>query len=281
MVRVPADTSDGTLAWIRYELAISSLLRVLSELEKAGVEALAVKGIVLASLLYEDPATRPLRDIDLRIRRRHLYRVARVARRNGWPIDYSSRQLGALSFVVGQILVDVEVSIGPPGLCGLTVDQMFGRSRTRAVAGSVVREPDVIDHAIVLVVNAFKDKLVLCPAWSVRDLGAIVTHDEFDADAFLERIRECRLEAVTWIVADWMASRSPTLGALRDRISRTPPRKYYTAMLRRYCTDSPEGLAARVLARVGADDLPSRAYALVAGAAGTTLSWARGRVRDP
>src|SRR5262249_47364471 len=161
-------------AWAAHEAALEGLRRSLAALRGAGVEPIVVKGMVLAYELYDDVAQRPLADVDLRVRPSRFLRAVRALRARGWPVDPTSKQLGSIGFKVGTALVEIESTVGPPGLCGLTIAQMEARARRRVLpSGIAVREPDIVDHAIVLVVNAFKDKLADCPSWSIGDLVAI------------------------------------------------------------------------------------------------------------
>ena len=86
---------DATATWIRHQLAEEALRDVLDALARAGVRAVAVKGIVLAQTLYADVADRPIQDVDLRILPEDLARAVRAGRARGWELDYSSRQTGA------------------------------------------------------------------------------------------------------------------------------------------------------------------------------------------
>lgn len=260
---------------MRHQDALGALGAVLSTLEAAGVAALAVKGIVLAYELHADVAERPMSDVDLRILPRDLWRTYRAMKRRGFPCYWTSRQLGALVFRVGRTLVEFEASIGPPGLCAISVARMLSRSTERVVSADLrIRQPDLHDHAILMVVNAFKDKMVKCPEWSLDDLVRIGARIE--PEMFLRRVEEARLRAVTWIVADWMARErgSAPWGMLRERLGTSPPRPEYVRAMIRMIDEAEENhsLRVRVLARLGSDSRMGQLGALAATCAGTVFS---------
>jgi hypothetical protein len=261
--------------WASHEIALDALGRSLEVLRAAGVEPLVVKGVALAYELYQDVAERPLVDADLRVRPREFLRAARALRARGWRVDPTCRQLGSVGFLVGHGLVELESTVGPPGVCGLTVATMASRSRRRVLPGRLeFLTPEVTDHAILLVVNAFKDKLLDCPPWSVDDLAAIVGHAHFDRAAFLERIREARSQTLTWIVADWLVRerRCEAWRGIRDAIGSAPLRPRYANAFRSAVLRGPQSMAARMLARVGSDAPTSRLWALTATVLGTAVS---------
>jgi hypothetical protein len=266
--------------WARHEVALHALGRALEALRAAGVDPLIVKGMSLAYELYDDVADRPLSDVDLRVRPGEFLRAASALRERGWAVDPRSRQLGSIGFFVGHGLVEIESTIGPPGLCGLTVARVASRARARVLPGGLyVREPDIVDHAIVLVVNAFKDKLVDCPSWSVRDLVVIADHAEFDRLSFLSRVREACAQTLTWIVADWLMNehRSDAWRDIRDALGPAPLRPAYARTFQRAVFRAPHSTRARVLARIGSDDPASRLWALTATLAGTAVASFRAR----
>ena len=258
--------------WVRHEQALVALRWTLAALEEARVPVLVVKGMVLAYSLYDDVAERPLSDVDLRIRPRDFFRVLRAMRARGLEAHWESRQLGAVSFLLGGTLVEFETSVGPPGLCALSVGRMMERAQERALGGGLrVQEPELHDHAVLLVVNAFKDKMVDCPKWSMDDLDTIAKR--VDPDMFLARIEEARLTAVTWFVADWLAGerQSASWGSIRDRLGSQSSRR--ASRLRTLFKAHRGSFAARVLARIASDSPAQRAWSLAAASAGTAVWW--------
>ncbi len=275
-------TAAGAVGtWARHQIALVALAEVLEVLERARIPVLAVKGIVLAYVLHDDVIDRPISDVDLRVRPRDFLRVVSAMRAKGYAPEWGSRQLGAVSFNVRGVLVEFEVSVGPPGVCALGIATMLERSRERLLAGTVrVREPEIHDHAVLLIINAFKDKMIECPAWSLGDLDAIVAR--VDVSTLCVRIGEARVRAIAWIAADWMARErhSESCRRLRDRIGGRPPRRLYGWAMRRWMTRRGSPMS-RGLSRIGCDSPAQQVWALAAGAAGTAVSyWARRRPRE-
>jgi hypothetical protein len=266
--------AHGAIAtWAWHEESIASLRRALEVLDVAKVPALVVKGMVLAYELYDDVTRRPMTDIDLRVRPRDFVRAARAMRAAGFAIDWTSRQLGALAFWVDRVSVELEATVGPPGLCTLGVAEMMTRARERTLSGELhIREPELHDHAVLLVVNAFKDKMTGCMPWALDDLELIATR--IDVRTFLERVRAARVRTVTWIVADWMATQraSEPWRVLRDRVGARPPRPIYARALRKLFTRRPSSMLTPALARIGSDSTLQRGWALLATTLGLGIS---------
>jgi hypothetical protein len=238
------------------------------------VPSLVVKGMVLAYALYDDPASRPMADIDLRVRPRDLLRAVRAMHRGGYVPVWSSRQLGAVCFDVRGTAVEIESTIGPPGLCALGVSGMLERSRERHLPGGLrVREPELLDHAVVMLVNAFKDKMAQCPAWSLDDLENLC--DRVDLDGLVERVREARIGSLAWIAADWMAQRRAAMvwSELLARLGTRAPRPLYAAIMRRCLARDKVTLGPRVLARLANDSIAQRGLAVASTATGSAVWW--------
>lgn len=268
-------TSPTAIAtWARHQLALSALRSTLGVLEPAGIPVLVVKGMVLAHLLYADIADRPMCDVDLRVRPRDFLRAVRAMRASGSKPLWVSRQFGAVSFEVEGTLIEIETSVGPPGLCALSVARMLERSRERLLPGDLrVREPEIHDHAMVMLINAYKDKMVRCPSWSLDDLDAIVAH--LDPETFLVRIAEARVRTLAWIAADWMAREraSDRWRGLRERMGARAPRRLYAWAVRRSLQQAPTSVTLRALTRMASDSALQRVWALAAGGAGSAISW--------
>jgi hypothetical protein len=209
--------------WARRLQAESVLGQVAAALEEAGVRMLPVKGVVTGRLLYDDPADRPMEDIDVRIAPANLRAVLALARARAWRARVDSPRLHEAVIEVDGWEVDVECALGPPGLCAITVERAIERAQWIAEPFGHL-EPELHDHALILVLNAFKDGLRLAP-WSVEDLRRIVRHGGFAARLLVERAREGAVLSVLWIVADWLAEhgRVPEWRVVRDLVGGRPP----------------------------------------------------------
>jgi hypothetical protein len=244
-----------------------------------GVDVLPVKGVVLAHTLYDRVEDRPMVDVDFRVRRRDLKRLASILRSAGWPVDVTSRQLGTMEIHASGTLVEFESSIGPPGVCAVAVEDMMARATMRTTLGIEHLEPEVHDHALLLCVNAFKDKLVLAAPWVREDLCRIAVTPQFNVGEFVARVAEAQLATVVWIVADWLSpgSRQTAWTEVRNRLDKVR-RRNYAALYTRLARRAPESVAMGLLARAASDSRALRVKALGLGVVGTLLETGR-RVR--
>ncbi len=256
---------DARAVWARQLTAYRALEAVAQRFEGAGIEALAVKGIVTASTLYAEPSERPMGDVDLRIRPQDFARAARVARDAGWRIGEWKPGYKAFVLNMGGLGVDVESFIGAPGLCALSIDEMLSRA-TRGVAGLDVRIPELHDHAVLICVNVFKDKLALAAPWALEDARRIVETKGFDEDLFVDRARRAKITCIAWIVADWMKRErgSAAWTSVKAKLGgERAPRPLYARMFRTLQERAPGSLATRLMARAGPDDVGMRVGGLV------------------
>jgi hypothetical protein len=261
---------DPRLAWARYEVARSALTALAASAGRAGVDILAVKGVVTSTLLYGDRSERPLTDLDVRIRPRDFRRVLRLTREQRWRLATHHWSYLSADIELGGIMVDVEATIGPPGILALSVDDMLRRAR-RDPDGFFV--PEVHDHAVLLTVNAFKDRLPLAQPWSVEDLRRIVVAPGFEVRTYVERLRDARATSLGWIVADWLTARreSEAWRSIRELLGgEAPLRPRYAKLVRRLLdrasSDDPS-LLLRLLVRAASDAPLRRPAALMAAGA--------------
>lgn len=248
--------------WIRQTQALSALRAVVEGLGADRV--LPVKGIVTARTLYADPSDRPIADVDIRVRPRDLGRVLAFAKAEGHLVRVRSRAYGTVVLDVLGVDVDVETTLGPPGFCRIDVETMLSRAAEGAdILGFPVRVPETYDHALLLVLNVFKDKLSLTPAWAVEDLVRVAKVPGFDPDRMAARAREGGCATVTWIVADWLSRENEGWRAVREAIAHAPKRPRFVRRFQALAHGKPASLEARFVARGGPDEVVARARALV------------------
>jgi hypothetical protein len=250
----------------RHVHARLALERVLAACREGAIDVLPVKGVLTAYLWYPDVGLRPIQDVDLRVRPEDLDRLERVGVRAGWRFIARSRAYAKLAFDVLGFLVEFESHVGPPGLCGLRVDDMLRRSVPRADVFAVPHlQPELHDHTLLLCVNAFKDKLIDAPAGAVRDLELVPEQTGFSPQRLVDLARASGTTAIVWIVAEWL-SRTRGCAAwqsVRERIGNTGPRPIYARLFQRALFSSPPPRRLlRVLARIGADRPSERLRAL-------------------
>jgi hypothetical protein len=268
--------------WLRHATATDILRDVLEVFEAADVEALPVKGIVTAHALYGDVADRPMGDIDLRLRRRDFHHALAAAHKAGWETFEEAPRLWDGGIRMKGWEVEIECTVGPPGLSSMAVDELLERaSRTDAGLGFPHLEPGLHDHALVLCANAFKDLRRPTP-WALEDLLRIASARGFDPSVLTARAHAGRMATAVWIVAAWMADRhgSTAWQEVRDRIGRAPPRALFAAAFARFAArDAPSPHLAVLVCASAGDGLAHAARGLGLGAYGSLRSTIRRRVR--
>ncbi|MGH7286026.1 MAG: hypothetical protein ACRELY_31280, partial [Polyangiaceae bacterium] len=199
-----------------------------------------------------------------------------LAPKEGLTIVHDSHAYENLVFDIGGFMLEVEAHIGPPGVCAIAIEDVLARAtRHDSTFGFSCLEPDVHDHALVLAVNAFKDKLVDALPYALVDLDRIVRLPEFSPERFADLAKEGRVTTLVWIVAEWLASKSDALGLEKDRWLEIeaalgpPPRESYARIMLRALESAAakrasflERNALRLGARASSDSLRSCARAL-------------------
>jgi hypothetical protein len=132
-------------------------------------------------------------------------------------------------------------------------------------------QPELHDHALLLVVNAFKDQLIAASEGGLVDLARMAALPHFSFTLLAERAHESGIAALTWLVAEWMVERRgesrwrALLHALGGRSKRPLHAAIFRALAR---PETPPSLALRLLVRAAPDTLQMQARA-----AFTTLAW--------
>jgi len=195
-------------AWIKHQIARERLREVVTALEAIGIPVVAVKGVVSAHTLYADVAERPMSDVDLRLRVRDFHKAVALAHQLGWPIDAHTPRLWQAEIAFPGCPVELESTLGPPGLCAMAVDELIERSTLGTRFGFPCREPELHDHALVLCLNAFKDML-RPPDRSVEDLDRILRDPRFCVDALCSLARHARVVTAVAAVMTWLLPARP------------------------------------------------------------------------
>lgn len=250
-----APASPKIAAWARHIAYLRAARTFIEACDAEGIPVLPVKGIVASCTLYEDPADRELRDVDVRVRKKDYVRVGALARKRGWHIREVKRAYYNYVFDFDGVEVDVECTVGPPHVCALTIDAMIERASHSNIFGFRALVPDFTDHVVLQVVNVFKDKLVLARAAALDDLERLTRHASFDAHTIATHLRDGRVATLGWIVADHAARKLGISRWADVRDALGPLRRPLYARAIRFTHSRPDGLAAIVLAR-GASDAP-------------------------
>ena len=267
--------------WAASEAKRGAFAEVVLAGDAIGVPVLPVKGVLTAQLFYPDPADRVMVDIDVRARPRDLARLCAAGEARGWERIEHSYAYACAAFKVLEERVELETHVGPPGFCGLTVDAMRARA-TRHVEpfGVPHLQPELHDHALMLIVNAFKDQLVSASDGGLVDLARMAELPEFSFPILAGRAQEAGVAALTWLVAEWMIEKraEPRWRGLLDALGGRPPRplwsKAFHALAR---PEAPPSLALRLLVRAAPDRISMRTNALAA----TVAWWGEALVTQP
>lgn len=280
------DLRPDAVAWAAYELRLGALGELVALLERANVPSLPIKGALLVRQLYDEPAERPLVDVDLLVTPADFRDVVRIARRSGFTLVWDSKQLGNVNVHVRGIAIDVASSLGPPGLSALEVDALLRRAtRTDRILGFPHWQIELHDHALVVAIDAFKDKLGSKPA-SRTDLLRLAEQPGFDPQKLVRVASEARLETLLRIVASWLLRTDASAGweDVLSELDTRPQRRLYAHAFRWLAQRQSLPLARiplALLARAASDDPVKRAAALGLGAAGTLAFIARNRGLEP
>jgi hypothetical protein len=260
-----ARVSESTAAWTQQVISAEALREVVELCNAETIDVLPVKGIVTGQLLYDDISERPLSDVDVRVRPESLMPLLVAGKRAGWKVVRVSRTYRNVVFHVGGRMVDVETDVGPPGLCSLTVDTMLARSTYDAALGFEHRVPELHDHALLVCVNVFKDKLVTASAHAVADVERIASLPGFDPVRLAAIAAESDVRSLVWIVADWLWRERgiDPWRAVRNAIGARAPRPFYASIFRRLLEhERGARLPMIVLARAASDSPVRRLEAL-------------------
>ena len=251
-----------TASWARHEHGRAVLKEVLRVCAKNDIAVVPVKGILTARWLYEDPSERWIQDIDLRIRPADMQRLKAAAKEEGWRVLDWSYVYRNIVFRVNGMMVEFEAHIGPRGVCSLSVDEVFSRATEQIEPfGFEHLQPETHDHALLLILNAFKDKVVDATAGGIHDLERIATLREFDPVRLATLASGAGVATIAFIVCEWLVKArnarawDPVLAALGR-----PPRETYARLFRKLMTRS-DALGFRLLARAASDRAVNQALA--------------------
>ena len=157
----------------------SHTVRIGAALDREGIDALAIKGPVLAYQLHGDLSLRVCSDVDVLVRAEQFARAARALCALGYTTDASLDEASLQAHLrfhhdlafehADGTLIELHANIAQPHYSYRTdLDRWFERAQTVAVSGHHIRTP-CSEHALVLaIVHGTKH------AWSRLDLLADV-----------------------------------------------------------------------------------------------------------
>lgn len=236
-------------AWAVQLRARAAVRALVEECAKDGIDVLPVKGVITSSLLYADIAERPMLDADVRVRPRDLEQALIAAKRAGADIVARYRAYRSAILMFDGMQVDIETGVGPPGLCDLSVEQMMSRAERSSLLGFDHWIPELHDHALLLYVNVFKDKITLAQPASLEDVRRITP--KLDLERFSALAKEAHATTLVWVVAD-------ALGLPRDA-----PKRWGYARVMRSLQKRPVRMLTVGVARMANDRPSARIHAVL------------------
>ncbi|HOH03701.1 MAG TPA: nucleotidyltransferase family protein [Polyangiaceae bacterium] len=261
------DAHDPATQAAHHMAAQSALHNILPAFEHAGIRVVPVKGILTSRLLYPHLEDRPMRDVDLRIRPRDLPKLRRLLTQQGWLLLESSIFYQSVGFRACNVSFDVETHVGAPGMCSLSVDTMMARSTWQQhPLGFFHHHPEIHDHALLLAMNVYKDRVLDTAPWAIQDLLRITDLPTFCVDTMVQRVREARVQTAVGVLASWLAKHhdSAKWGELAERLLPSPRQRYGQQML--HALSHRQGISEnrlRVLLRRSSDERLKRWWAVL------------------
>lgn len=228
---------------LRNRSRAAELRTVLETLQRAGVEAMPVKGVALAELVYGESAPRTFDDLDIVVRPAKL----RDAREALAAIGYRGRPVPNFSEVAHRFhdvqlfrpaegaeqCLEVHWDLWPPARFASIIDDLWARSRTAQVAGvstRVLADEDTILHlAIHRTSSALRLRFLCDVAELLRANG-----DALDWEALESRARSVGA-GVALHMALSLAAQLLEAPVPADVLSRTAPSRGRRMLLDRTC----------------------------------------------
>jgi Uncharacterised nucleotidyltransferase len=241
--------------WLVHQRVRAVLGLILPLFERAGIACLVVKGASLVHQLERDVISRPLADIDLRVTIGNFEKSSRILE----SLSEKATRYGIYKNMVAKIegqWVDLEATIGPPFLTALTVEDFLARS----VSVEGLPAPCITDHALLLIVNAFKDGGDT-PEWTLRDTIEIAAHPAFEPHAFVNRALAGRAHTIAGIVVKELSAQSDAWMAVHKALGASP-RPLYAELAHAAKRLPHANLLRRSLLRLGSDHSGDRVRAL-------------------
>lgn len=189
--------------WYRNQLIVSHLATVIGELDRAGVDTLALKGTPLALAYYRDLAARPMADADLLVPAARARDVWDVVTRAGWtPVeergDWPPRFTGSRAFrnALG-LEMDLHTHVLHDCLYDGADDDFWAAARTMRVGGVETRALSAADQLLHVIVHGFRRSTVAPVRW-VADTAVVVRESGPDLDwvRLVEQARRRRLSRI-------------------------------------------------------------------------------------
>ena len=186
---------------LRNQYLTQQLIEVLEEFDRAGIEALVIKGPVLAELAYGDIALRPFGDLDILVRPSDVPRAAQVLVQAGFDAGLYDDEAFQSNFFHAvsanfqrrdeRLNIDLHWELSPPSLpFGPAGDGVWQRAITIQLDRATVRTLSHEDHLVFLAVHharhGWESLSQLC------DIAFFVNRRAIDWDALIACAAETR-----------------------------------------------------------------------------------------
>jgi hypothetical protein len=185
------DLARAALDWVRTEQEARPIVAALVE---AGVRVAPIKGLAYAKTLYDNPAERPMRDIDLLVPRDRRDSARVVLAQRGFRRAESAVLHHAEAWVRGELALDLHWNIIAPGRSRIDLDAVW--SRTSAGWPEHAERLERVDAAVFHLVHLARNRLRL-PLINVVDTARLLEHA--NAREVLARGREWGLGSAVGI----------------------------------------------------------------------------------
>jgi hypothetical protein len=185
------------------------MIRILEQLEGAGVEVMPYKGVALAEAAYGDMALRQSGDIDLLVRAADLTRIKTAVGALGYVPHLQLSAAEERAYLLsgyecafdgpaGRNLLEVQWAIQPRFYAvDLSLEDLFQRSVTVRVAGRAMKTLSPEDQILVLSVHAAKHvwgRLI----W-LRDIAQIIETPGLNWNWLIAQARALGMTRILWV----------------------------------------------------------------------------------
>ena len=241
-------------------MAASALVAdVAATLEPTGIPVMPIKGALLQHWLYDDPADRPLTDVDLLVPEAGLGPAIRALAAAGYRLTEHTSVGGAVLETRFGLMLDLHGRLFGSARYLLTTDALFARSvANRDLFGAAVRLPSALDVYAHLIGKAGSDHIHEDARDRLGEIRRLGHWLGLPAEAIAEHLRVSGMRRVARYVLRLVDRSTDDPLSLRI-VDALPPDPMGGALAR--CADA-------ILARVSPD---SRLGAVVAHSLNDTL----------
>jgi hypothetical protein len=207
---------------IRALLLLGHQRQLATELDRAGIPAVWLKGLALSEQLYGRFESRDCEDLDLLLERQHLAAAEDVLRDLGYqsapglqshPVSEHHRAWCRGDMPHGGVMVELHHRLAGPAACQPPAGEIIRRFRTVAIQGNHFRVPAVEDEMLILALHGHQHhfrvvRCVMDVAEYEKRYGSEIDWPRVWEDAARYRCRG-RLAASLWVADRLLGLGSP------------------------------------------------------------------------